>query len=1211
VAASGLDISVTDYGALGNGQTLCTEAFQSAVSAIADAGGGILRVPAGDYFTGPITLTSNFVLWLARGATLKSDTDRRRLKLIAAIPAYGPDPTPNDFDPRKKQADLRDAIPRVPALLNGVGLNNVTITGENGTLDGQGVAWWRLWLEEPLDGRPHLIQFEKSRNIRLLNVTLVNPGFWAVHLWLCEYVHVRFLSVLVIPWDPPVRPTNTDGVNPDSSQHVLIEDSYFQTGDDAVAIKSGWDCFGRAVNAPSKNITIRRVKVKQTRGCNAAGIAVGSEMSGGIDGVLIEDCHFESTGAAVEVKVGTGRGGYVRNVRARDLTIGHTARGAIVVMATYPEGNPFCKERNPPAPTVHNVTFERIKVTGPTRGQLVQLQGTKEVFLHNVSIYDLQVTDRWGWGLWSCQQVSGVGRRNQPAACMELNKGQENRVGTEHLDNGGPQRHRPPSEARPASNVGKLWRNDGRCGFDFRAEEGQPGVCPTPEQFLAEDRTPDRKYADPFLRNAPCCALSGWCGAAEQHCNCYGCLDFRVQDSRFPTEPLRNPHDFNKLPERSDKQRHGSAWWDARSPQRPWRQTPPARPTPPPAVKKPKRPMRVREELKNLPGTNEAAAARLRQRASPADDSDATGRDEVATMVQEDDFSSVEESASVFAEEEEDEDTANDLAIGTTLPIASEPPVRGLITSLVFALCIFLCCFLIRGYLPAARKHCLCLTGLACLAISPYIGFLHEQLYRPAAMRAGKAHPMRPGQYARSPPSWSAPPKPKAGSKQRADRMAKPSRQPPSSQNHERSVPSPKEVSPLLAKAGGACGTSLTVTPLDFGAVGDGSADDTEAVGKCLAYVGRCPLTEAVLGPRGYLFLVRPGVLNITLNNVRLRFEGELVGPSLNEWNSQFDVWPAGSCAYGEVGCSVQKQSPEFVRSRWTLLHIRESSNLSIEGPGGIRAPGRSFWEVRNKRPEVVGYCLLKLERSTDVRVRGIELTDSPMYQFVIMHSRNVDIHGLSIVVNDLTVGEHGPHNTDGVSIIASENVRLTSSEVESGDDNVVIKEGSRGIVVENLSLFRGKGVSIGSLGERATEDQIVSDIVFRNVSLYYSMHGARIKTWIGSQGYVRNVTFDRFNLENVNYGILIDQKYCPLSQRPEGCGKPEEAFQKQAIAIEDVRFRKFHGTFMTEDKKVACVRCKRVTVKDAKMRRSPDAPPPPPEQFVSWQYDSSGNLVR
>merc|ERR1711972_274209 len=275
--------------------------------------------------------------------------------------------------------------------------------------------------------------------------------------------------------------------------------------------------------------------------------------------------------------------------------------------------------------------------------------------------------------------------------------------------------------------------------------------------------------------------------------------------------------------------------------------------------------------------------------------------------------------------------------------------------------------------------------------------------------------------------------------------------------------------------------------------------------------------------------------------------------------------------------------------SQWTLLHLAGSLNLTIEGPGGLRAPGRSFWTVRNRRPEVRGYCLLKIEQSNSVRIRSLQLTDSPMYQVVIMNSHDVDMHGLSIVVNDLTVGEGGPHNTDGVSIIASENIALRDSEVESGDDNVVIKEGSRKIIVDSVVLFRGKGVSIGSLGERAAEAQVVKDILFRNVSLDYSMHGARIKTWIGATGLVKNVTFEWFKMHNVAYGILIDQNYCPLSQRPEGCGNVDEVVD--AISIEDVRFRSFHGTFMRESKKVSCVRCKRVTVRDIKLQRSADAP--------------------
>jgi len=272
------------------------------------------------------------------------------------------------------------------------------------------------------------------------------------------------------------------------------------------------------------------------------------------------------------------------------------------------------------------------------------------------------------------------------------------------------------------------------------------------------------------------------------------------------------------------------------------------------------------------------------------------------------------------------------------------------------------------------------------------------------------------------------------------------------------------------------------------------------------------------------------------------------------------------------------------VRSKWSLLHLENSSEVTIEGPGGLTAPGRDFWRVRNWRPDVVGYCLLKLERCKHIHIADLALTDSPMYQVVVMHSSHVELQRLSIVLNDQTVGDGGPHNTDGVSIIGSTDVHLWNSEIESGDDNIVIKEGSHRVHVESVTLFRGKGVSIGSLGERAAEAQVVTDVVFRNISLDWSMHGARIKTWLGGQGLVRNISFDQFTLENVAYGVLIDQKYCPLSQRPEGCDDSEEA---PAISIENVTFTSFSGSYRNAEKKVYCKRCSGISFRDVNLRRS------------------------
>eukprot|EP00927_Polykrikos_kofoidii_P009913 TRINITY_DN14171_c0_g1_i2.p1 TRINITY_DN14171_c0_g1~~TRINITY_DN14171_c0_g1_i2.p1 ORF type:complete len:782 (+),score=85.12 TRINITY_DN14171_c0_g1_i2:126-2471(+) len=500
--SGGLDIWVTSFSdssfndSTPVADSVWTDAFSRGVDALRKAGGGVLRVPAGTYHTGPFNLTSNMVLWLAADANLVALTDRALLPVLPALPSYGPAwGKPGLPLEAPAQADFRDAIPRYQALIYGTGLTNVTITGENGTIDGKGAVWWERWLSQPLLARPHLIQFEKSREIRIHNVTLRDPGFWSVHLWRCEFVHVHFLTILV-PYNGNVRPTNTDGVNPDSSSHILIEDSYLQTGDDAIAIKSGWDCWGRKENVPSTNITVRRVTVRMTHLNNAAGVAVGSEMSGGILNVTVENCHFIHVGVAVEVKVVLARGGYVRNVVARDLVVEHTNRAALEVMASYPEKSPFCDELDPPVPLIDGVMFSNVKVLGPTKGKLVTLRGAPRVRLRGIFVRG--VVDHGHVGKWVCSHVSGVAEQNTPPACERL--------------------------------FGNSWRNDGRCGPKFKTSLGEVFTCPTPRQFIVESRSEAHAEAEPWLVVAPCCSPTGWCGNGSEHC-CPTCVDSRQSES--------------------------------------------------------------------------------------------------------------------------------------------------------------------------------------------------------------------------------------------------------------------------------------------------------------------------------------------------------------------------------------------------------------------------------------------------------------------------------------------------------------------------------------------------------------------------------------------------------------------------------------------------------------------------------------------------------
>ncbi|KAJ6675078.1 hypothetical protein OIU85_011271 [Salix viminalis] len=142
-----------------------------------------------------------------------------------------------------------------------------------GLLMVKGSIWWSWFRNETLNyTRPHLVELMNTTGVTISNLTFLNSPFWTIHPVYCSQVIVQNVTILA-PLDSP----NTDGIDPDSSDDVCIEDCYISTGDDIIAIKSGWDEYGTSYGRPSKNITIHRL-VGQT---TSAGIAIGSEMSGG------------------------------------------------------------------------------------------------------------------------------------------------------------------------------------------------------------------------------------------------------------------------------------------------------------------------------------------------------------------------------------------------------------------------------------------------------------------------------------------------------------------------------------------------------------------------------------------------------------------------------------------------------------------------------------------------------------------------------------------------------------------------------------------------------------------------------------------------------------------------------------------------------------------------------------------------------------------
>ncbi|KAF8380177.1 hypothetical protein HHK36_027659 [Tetracentron sinense] len=295
--------SLTDFGGVGDGVTLNTKAFKAAIdnlSQFASAGGAQLFIPAGKWLTGSFNLTSHFTLYLHKDAVLLASQDVTEWPVVAPLPSYG----------RGRDA----AGGRYVSLIFGTNLTDVIVTGDNGTIDGQGALWWQKFHKGQLKyTRPYLIEIMHSENIQISNLTFLNSPSWNVHPVYSSNILVQSVTIIA-----PFTSPNTDGINPDSCSNVRIEDCYIVSGDDCVAVKSGWDEYGIAFGMPTKQLVIRRLTCISPF---SAVIALGSEMSGGIEDVRAEDILAINTESGVRIKTAVGRGGYVKDIYVRGMTM--------------------------------------------------------------------------------------------------------------------------------------------------------------------------------------------------------------------------------------------------------------------------------------------------------------------------------------------------------------------------------------------------------------------------------------------------------------------------------------------------------------------------------------------------------------------------------------------------------------------------------------------------------------------------------------------------------------------------------------------------------------------------------------------------------------------------------------------------------------------------------------------------------------------------
>lgn len=392
-------VDMLKSGAKADGKTLNTMLINHTVDRLSQAGGGTLFFPAGTYLTGAIRLKSNITLELEAGATLLfSDNFDDYLPFMEV---------------RHEGVMMKSFSP----LISAIDAENITIKGE-GTLDGQGKAWWteffRIYVDLEKNGmrelnkyqplwerendvealyaetnedwhgtlkrrffRPPFIQPVRCRRVRIEGVKIINSPFWTVNPEFCDNVVVTGVTIHNVP------SPNTDGINPESCRNVHISDCHISVGDDCITLKSGRDAQARRLGVPCENITITNCTMLSGHG----GVVIGSEMSGSVRKVTISNCVFDGTDRGIRIKSTRGRGGVVEDIRVSNIIMSNIKREAVVLNLKYSEMpvEPM-SERTP--------LFRDISISGLTAVGVktpVKIVGLEEAPVTDIILRDINV----------------------------------------------------------------------------------------------------------------------------------------------------------------------------------------------------------------------------------------------------------------------------------------------------------------------------------------------------------------------------------------------------------------------------------------------------------------------------------------------------------------------------------------------------------------------------------------------------------------------------------------------------------------------------------------------------------------------------------------------------------------------------------------------------------------------------------------------------
>ena len=434
-------LSIVQLGAVSDGFTLNTTAINRAIDQLSNKGGGVVAIPPGLWLTGPIELKSNINLYLSPSATLlfTADFNQYRLQKVSW----------EGVDQMRNQAPIY-----------AIGANNIAITGK-GVIDGNGDAWRMVkkekltetqWKKKISSGgllsddkktwyptassllgstfqnpgvvtdqkdasfylsvkdflRPNLVVLEKCSTVLLEGVTFQNSPAWCLHPLMSRNIAVKNILVKN-PW----YAQNGDGIDVESCDGVLIENSIFDVGDDALCMKSGRDEAGRKRNMPTQNVTIRNCLVYAAHG----GFVIGSEMSGGVKNISVSKCTFIGTDIGLRFKSARGRGGVVENIHISDIYMKDIVGEAILFDMYYMAKDPIpaageqrelpaieAKPFNETTPIFKNFTIQNVQCAGAETA--VFIRGLPEAPIQQITFSNMNFQSNKGIEIQEASQCS-------------------------------------------------------------------------------------------------------------------------------------------------------------------------------------------------------------------------------------------------------------------------------------------------------------------------------------------------------------------------------------------------------------------------------------------------------------------------------------------------------------------------------------------------------------------------------------------------------------------------------------------------------------------------------------------------------------------------------------------------------------------------------------------------------------------------------------